>query len=255
MTQYSTPAGRATWTFGLLITAAVMGKPARSNAALQLFGGSSGSGTAMGPFAFASDAHVTSPTGITLTALGLFDDGSPGSLNPSPSDPAAGSATTGSNGSVPANGLSIAHQVAVYDASNDVLLAEATIPAGTAGTLSDGYRFASISPLFIPGNTDIAIVGYDLSDATATGTPMGDDYGEATKTLSDNGLTLFRETFSQTNQTSGVPMNQSSSQTFAAGNIQFVTGNAVPDPATVGAGCVAAAATLLRRRRRHLPAA
>jgi len=57
---------------------------------------------------------------ITVTALGVYD-------------------YTGT-------GLSISHDVGIFDQSDQSLLGSTTVPAGTAGTLIDGFRYESITP-------------------------------------------------------------------------------------------------------------
>ena len=68
-----------------------------------------------------------SPEGaISITQLGVFDSGG--------------------------DGLANAHQIGLWSVSG-TLLASATIPAGTAAPLVDGYRYVTISPVSIPRAT------------------------------------------------------------------------------------------------------
>ena len=69
-------------------------------------------------------------TPLTITALGFFD-------------------ATG-------DGLSQSHQVAIWR-SPGIMVVSATVPAGTMGTLVDGFRFVAINPitLTIPGGYTI----------------------------------------------------------------------------------------------------
>jgi hypothetical protein len=73
---------------------------------------------------------LTSP--LTLLDLGYFDYGGDGLADP--------------------------HPVGIWDSDGD-LLASAVVPAGTAGTLVDGFRFETVAPLvLVPG--DYTIGGY-----------------------------------------------------------------------------------------------
>jgi hypothetical protein len=57
---------------------------------------------------------------ITVTSLGVFDNGS--------------------------DGLAVSHDVGIFDVSTHALLESTTVPSGTAGTLISGFRFQSVSP-------------------------------------------------------------------------------------------------------------
>jgi hypothetical protein len=77
---------------------------------------------------------------ITITALGYYD--------------ALG------------DGLLEAHAVGVFDAAGS-FLASASVPAGTAGTLIDSFRYSSIAPLMLPPGayTIGGTIGADAMDA------------------------------------------------------------------------------------------
>ena len=66
---------------------------------------------------------------IFVDALGILDGGSDGP------------------------GLQTAHEVGLWRDSDQALLASATVPNGTAGTLISGFRFQAISPLMLTSGT------------------------------------------------------------------------------------------------------
>jgi hypothetical protein len=71
-------------------------------------------------------------TPITVTALGVYD-------------------YTG-------NGLSISHDVGIFDQSSQSLLGSMTVPAGTAGTLINGFRYESVTPFALTQGDNYVIV-------------------------------------------------------------------------------------------------
>jgi hypothetical protein len=70
---------------------------------------------------------------ITVTSLGVYDYGG-------------------------AAGLSVSHDVGIYDESTKALLGSVTVPAGTGGTLLDGFDFESVSPFSLAGGDTYVIV-------------------------------------------------------------------------------------------------
>jgi hypothetical protein len=70
---------------------------------------------------------------ITVTSLGVFDNGS--------------------------DGLAIPHDVGIFNETTEALLGSSTVPAGTGGTLIDGFRYESISPFsLIQGDSYVIVM-------------------------------------------------------------------------------------------------
>jgi hypothetical protein len=92
------------------------------------------------PAAFAGTIAVTTTPGGVFSNTGTYTLGWSFSVNSPISVTSLGAYDDGSDG------LNVAHDVGLWDSVGN-LLASATVPAGTAGTLDSGYRFVSISPL------------------------------------------------------------------------------------------------------------
>ncbi len=125
--------------------------------------------------AFASGGSRTNqPPSFTGTKGWAFD-------NTSPSSPGNYVAITqlGVFDSL-GDGLANAHAIGIWSA-NGTLLASTTIPAGTAASLVDGYRYMPISPVLIPArnstnySTAITLIAaaYLTGDADDLVTPNG----------------------------------------------------------------------------------
>jgi PEP-CTERM motif len=68
---------------------------------------------------------------ITVTALGVFESGT---------------------------GLGVSHDVGIFNQSSEALLGSVVVPAGSGGTLIDGYDFASVSPFSLAQGATYVIV-------------------------------------------------------------------------------------------------
>lgn len=79
------------------------------------------------------------PNAITVRALGVYDEDQ--------------------------NGLAEAHPVGIYDYATKVLLASATVPAGTAATLTGDFRYAPITPVVLNANAQYVIQSYRATSA------------------------------------------------------------------------------------------
>ncbi|HEY1381570.1 MAG TPA: hypothetical protein VGF55_32530 [Gemmataceae bacterium] len=91
---------------------------------------------------------------LTVTALGVFD--------------------------YHADGLKTAHQVAIWDAASRAVVAAATVPVGTAGTLADGFRYEAAAGSLQAGR--LYVIGA-LFPADPTTSPDADEmaqYGSST---------------------------------------------------------------------------
>jgi hypothetical protein len=70
---------------------------------------------------------------LTVTSLGVFDLGG--------------------------DGLAISHDVGIFNETTEALLGSTTVPAGTGGTLIDGFRFESVSPFsLIQGDSYVIVM-------------------------------------------------------------------------------------------------
>lgn len=76
-----------------------------------------------------------------------------------------------------ADGLTGAHIVGLYDSTGNTLLTSGTVQAGTASTLSNGYRYAPVAYTLNAGSYVLAGTSVDidtyLSSPTAVGTAPG----------------------------------------------------------------------------------
>ncbi|MEO7514318.1 MAG: PEP-CTERM sorting domain-containing protein [Verrucomicrobiota bacterium] len=148
---------------------------------------------------------------IAITQLGVFDIGGDGLVN--------------------------SHQIGVWT-TDGVLLATATLPAGTSGSLVDNYRYVSISPVTLPGGF-MANGGYIIAAQYSA----GDVDDPLTPTASGNGLAPglalwsggfpshgwygFGEGLPFPGQRTQPPMEGSGGAPFWEPNFQFI---AVPEP-------------------------
>jgi hypothetical protein len=57
-----------------------------------------------------------------------------------------------------ASGLSVSHEVGIYDETNETLLGFTTIPAGTGPTLLDGFEYESVTPFLLTQGDSYVIV-------------------------------------------------------------------------------------------------
>jgi hypothetical protein len=57
-----------------------------------------------------------------------------------------------------ASGLSVSHEVGIYDETTQTLLGSATIPAGSGPTLLDGFEYESVTPFLLTQGDSYVIV-------------------------------------------------------------------------------------------------
>jgi hypothetical protein len=162
--------------------------------------------------------QFTLSSSVDVTALGVFDN----------------------NG----DGLSISHDVGIFQLSDQSLLISTTVPAGTPGFLDSGFRFASLSTDFVlaageyviamtmpQGNADMQFI-QNTSETTSSPVTYVDSRFGASSTLA-------------------FPTDQGA---FAQGlfgpNFEFTT-TAVPEPSNlvISAAPLAVAFGLMLRRR------
>lgn len=190
-------------------------------------------GDVQGPFAFSEDFNVGAKS-VIVSGLGFFDDG--------------------------ADGLTEAHNVALYDRSNTTTpLATLTVPAGTGATLTGvgtysngtgrqgGFRVVNLAtPITLPANFQGSVLSYLLSDTPA----KTDNYGDGGQGFNDGSslnsgtllISFIGTFFNSTNATSGY-FHSNSASPLAGGTFVYD----VPEPASLGLLAVAATALLARR--------
>ena len=121
-------------------------------------------------------------------------------------------------------GLQEAHPIGIWRDSDMALIASATVPSGTAGTLVSGYRFASIVPVELLAGVDYRIGVYRsngffdfYSAGPLTTAPEINRASDFAIFPSGGGLTF--------------PSNSTGNQRYVV-NFSFFTTTAVPEPAT-----------------------
>jgi hypothetical protein len=195
----------------LLVFAAVTQHVAQAGAVTSTPALSFTGGALLGPMAGTYGWTFTVSTPVVVDNLGYFDFGG--------------------------NGLSVAHDVGIWDSSG-TLLDSATVPAGTAGSLQDGFRYTAAPALLLPIGI-YTIGGFDpeSADAITLGaiitTAPGITYG-ASRSIGGASLTF---------PTGDVHANGNS---YFGPNFTFV---AVPEPATSALLLLGGMAACLARRR------
>jgi hypothetical protein len=137
------------------------------------------------------------------------------------------------------DGLSFAKPVAIWD-SGGTMIASATVPAGTAGTLVGEFRYTSITPVTLTaGQQYTAGVYYSAADTDSlhdhTGTPtMSSDF------------TGYVAVFTGSNTVGSIsrPTGGATGAEYIGPSFQY----AVPEPASIGTMLLAGSLLVLRRR-------
>jgi hypothetical protein len=140
------------------------------------------------------------------------------------------------------NGLQDAHEVGIWD-SSQTLLVDVTAPAGTSGTLIDGYRYIDISPITLTAGDTYFIAAFYPAKFSTT---APQDHVLANSSQTYDGVEFLNSV--QTLQGTGIPFgfpnqNAAVNEGVFGPNFQFTTAvTATPEPSTV---CAAGAAMLL----------
>ena len=149
--------------------------------------------------------EFTLSSSVNVTALGVFDFG--------------------------ADGLSISHDVGIFDASTQALLTSATVPAGTAGFLDSGFRYVSLASSVNLGPGEYVIM--------MTMPKSNTDYQhiEVSSETTSSPVTYVNSQFSN-GSTLAYPTDEGA---FAPGifgpNFEFA-GTSVPEPSTLAMSIV-----------------
>jgi hypothetical protein len=136
------------------------------------------------------------------------------------------------------NGLSVSHDVGIWDGSG-TLLDSATVPAGTAGFLQDGFRYTGTASVLLPIGT-YTIGGFDPE--SADGITVG-----ATTITTDPAIT-----YGASRSIGGASLTFPTADVHGNGNSYFgpnFTFVAVPEPATSALVLLGGMAACLARRR------
>ena len=166
---------------------------------------------------------------IAITQLGVFDSGG--------------------------DGLATSHQIGLW-ATDGTLLASIMVPAGTVAPLVDGYRYAPISPVFLPGGFGISggyIVAaqYSAGDADDILTPVSGGFAPGlagwTGGFPSIGWYGFGSDLPFPSQRTIPMMEGSGGRVFWEPNFQF---EVVPEP-SVWLLFALGSSFLFMRRRKH----
>jgi hypothetical protein len=189
----------------LALAALTVGTSFASVIAMTTSGGSTSVDT--GAFTLGWSFNVSGPA-IMVSALGWYDAGSNGLLNP--------------------------HTVGIYSSSG-TLLVSATVPSGTTGTLDNGFRMVSITPFRLnPGSYVIAGFNPNSSDPFLTSTTF----------IAAAGITPTNINRYEWSSALAFP-SQSASFSYGAANFEFTP---TPEPSTLLLSLGAFAALGLKKR-------
>jgi PEP-CTERM motif-containing protein len=158
---------------------------------------------------------------LSVTSLGVFDNGS--------------------------DGLSISHGVGIFNETTQTLLGSTTVPAGTGGTLIDGYRYESVSPFLLTQGDSYAIVmtmpeqNSDFQIILATSETTAGQITYVTSAFADSSTLVFPPTDG----------NGDFAQGLFGPNFTFVSATATtPEPSSImllGTGVLSIAGFARRR--------
>jgi hypothetical protein len=157
---------------------------------------------------------------ITVTSLGVFDNGS--------------------------DGLSVSHSVGIFNETTEALLDSTTVPAGTGGTLIDGFRYESVSPISLTqGDTYVIVM---------TMPNQNSDFQtiDATSETTASQITYVNSAFGSSSTLAFPPTSDNGA--FAPGmfgpNFTFASNAVTPEPSSIvllGTGVLSMAGFARRR--------
>lgn len=178
-------------------------------------------GPTLGNPPFTLGSQFTANSNVLVTALGIFDDSQ--------------------------DGLVDRYEVGLFDSIGN-LLTSTIVPNGTAGTLINQFRYASITPFALSaGQTyEIGALYLDGNDGL-----IGPGFGGPTNFGTDPAITFNTSTYTSGN-TLSAPLNSVGGAGYFGPNF-IVSSTAVPEPGSVamliGMGATGAGVFLRRRRK------
>jgi hypothetical protein len=174
---------------------------------------------------------------VQVTALGVFDNKAKNGLP---------------------DGLVEAHTVGIYN-SVGTLLVSVVVPAGSAGTLNNFYRYSNISPIVLAANSNYTIADTNVNEVFAFGGPGTVPQPPNTTTgihIATSNAAVFNANGGATLAFPTVKPNQPTGYTFFGGPnflVGTVTPAGTPEPGAaallIGSGTTGVL-FLLRRRRK-----
>lgn len=195
----------------------------------------------------AEQAHATSVSGATLTSAGSFYPGDPYTLGFEFTVNHAITVTDlGVYNNNPTAGLAAPSQVGIWTLAG-TLLASTTVPAGTGGTLVNGFRYSSIAPLALTTGVHYIVGAYLKDTATSFNTSQN---GSGFYDPAINGIL---DRFSATSSFSApLTTDGFAGGAWLGGNFLFTGAASVPEPSTIVslaiAGLMGVGVTVRRRK-------
>lgn len=159
---------------------------------------------------------------ITVTALGLFDSGQ--------------------------DGFGESHAVGLWDSVGN-LLASGTISSGTAGPLTNQFRYVNVAPVVLALGQQFT-VGALFTNANAADPLLFP--GDATNFATDPAIDFLRSSFATGGTLANPTLSASDDPAYFGPNFQF---QAAPEPSTLFGGVVGLTWLAGRQWRRRRPAA
>ena len=124
------------------------------------------------------------------------------------------------------DGLNGTAEVGLWDTSGN-LLASATVPTGTAGTLVNDFRFASIAPYALTAGVQYIIGAFEPDDlASSLNT------GQGGSGFVDPNVTIYQDQYSNFNSAFSFPDTSDFNPGGAWLGANFITASAVPETST-----------------------
>lgn len=188
------------------------------------------------PSVFAGTIAITTTPSSVFSNTGTWTLGWSFSVNSAISVTALGAFDANSDG------LNVAHDVGIWNAQGS-LLASATVPSGTVGTLDSGYRFVSIAPLALTaGSTYYVGAVYFVNDNDGW-------LQDPTTLVTAPQITFLSRQYESSGGSLVFPDLVGSGTTgYFGGNFEF-GGSSVPEPSTIAMLAVGLGMALAFRRR------
>jgi hypothetical protein len=185
----------------------------------------------------AAQVFVASPGGGTLRFGNNFTLGSSFTVGSNPVSVTSLGVWDSNN-----DGLTFAKPVGIWDSAN-TLVATATIPAGTTGTLVGEFRYMSITPIVLSANASYTIGAFYASSDSDL---LHDHTGGLAPTMSSD-FTNYTARFDNATGFSD-PTGGTSGPAYVGPSFQYTV---VPEPSSLLLGVVGACMLWSCRRRRR----